>query len=207
LPPYRRWPARPGPGFSGKAGGKAPEGCGPLDSGDSWSTRRSSLDTRHVMACRDRLQLFLCLVVEHWILWGQGLFADLWQLLLCLQGCSNLSAPLAKGGWHGEAVTGGWERSESLFRYDSTPCHVPTLPSFASQMPPPLNKGRQEALPCWQGCTIAAMPHQPLGPPCQGGLARRSRDWGVETLRTALSLRNKKQYVMSPVVTISLSAT
>ena len=29
LPPYRGWPARPGPGFSGKAGGNAPGPAGP----------------------------------------------------------------------------------------------------------------------------------------------------------------------------------
>ena len=57
-------------GFSGKAGGKAPEGCGPLDSGDSLRTLRSSHSTRHVVACCCRLQLFGGLVVEVWILWG-----------------------------------------------------------------------------------------------------------------------------------------
>ena len=70
LPPYRECAARAGPGFSGKAGGKAPEGCGPLDSGDSLRTLRSSHSTRHVVTCCCRLQLFLCLVVEIWILWG-----------------------------------------------------------------------------------------------------------------------------------------
>ena len=29
LPPYRGWPARPGPGFSGKAGRKAPGASAP----------------------------------------------------------------------------------------------------------------------------------------------------------------------------------
>ena len=58
------------------------------------------------------------------------------KVVLSLLRRTNLSAPLVKGGWHGEAVTGGWQRGESLFRYDSTLCHVPTLPSFASQMPP-----------------------------------------------------------------------
>ena len=75
-------------GFSGKAGGKAPGAsakiqggfawilskCPPdtstLDSGDSLRTLRSSHSTRHVVARCCRLQLFLCLVVENWIMWG-----------------------------------------------------------------------------------------------------------------------------------------
>ena len=69
LPPYRECPTRAGPGFSGKAGGKAPGASAP-GPGDSWRVRRSSHSTRHVVACCCRLQLFLCLVVEVWIMWG-----------------------------------------------------------------------------------------------------------------------------------------
>ena len=54
LPPYREWPARPGPGFSGKAGGKAPgpAGPGPWDSsGLLGSCIVSHSGANHAAAC------------------------------------------------------------------------------------------------------------------------------------------------------------
>ena len=84
------------------------------------------------------------------------------KVVLSLLRRTCLSAPLVKGGWHGEAVTGGRKRSGPLYRYDSA---FPTFPPFhrlrrspmvyggcawiASNSPPDcstLDKGRQEAL-------------------------------------------------------------
>ena len=45
-----------------------------------------------------------------------------------------------------------------LYRHSCAFCNVPTLPSFASQMPPPLGKGRQEVVRCSQRCTNLSAP-------------------------------------------------
>ena len=96
---------------------KSTRGFGPWTPGDSWSTRRSSLGTRHVMACRDRLHLFGCLVVENWIFGGSGFLLICGKLLLYLRGCSNLSAPLAKGGCRRRRLGGGDVEERNIVAY------------------------------------------------------------------------------------------
>ena len=151
LPPYREWPARPGRTVRGtvrsnpkrsyldsfrlfwKSRGKSTRGFGPWTPGDSWSTRRSSLDTRHVIACRDRLQLFLCLVVENWIMWdGCSVFGA----------AQPLASPCQGEGDRRRRWKGGYVAKSTIVTIELPSTSPP--PSHGFAVPAPLGKGGRE---------------------------------------------------------------
>ena len=106
-------------------------------------------------------------------------------------------------------MTGGWQRSESLYRYNRAPCDVSTLPP-PSAVPLPLTRGGKRlcgvrrVLLCLRRCSNLSAPlakgvevsgghfgqiQGAIAHIDSSGTARRSRDWGVATYRAALLLR------------------